>query len=172
MAEDGELVLSCGGVNLVITPRMLTALGDCIAAQIAVDEAMDELPEPRPMLRLVGQDGSVTHPIACEFRMAAMIDGRPPPACTWGVLSSSSTFDCKLCGLEVGPADERHAALAGFFGTDGLSERERKVIAAVLRALAGKPHAADLERFAAGLLALEPAAVAFVRAAVGEVDRG
>jgi hypothetical protein len=170
MPDDPELVLECGGVRLVIKPRMLRALGDLLAAQIAVDDAMADMEEPRTVLRVVGRDGSVTHPIACEFRMAAQIDERPLPECSWSEQADKS-FGCQLCGITIEPGDDRYADLARFFGGDGLSDRERKVIASVLRALAGKPRAADLERFAAALLAREPDALAIVRAAVVEVDR-
>jgi hypothetical protein len=166
--DDHDLVLVCGGVRLVLTPRKLLALQDIIAAQIACDDV--ELPERRPVLRVLGADGTIEHPIACEYRVAAQIDERNPPICRWG--PRTDAFGCTLCGTVIERGDDRFPTLAGLFGGDGLSERERKVVAAVLRALASKAPAAGLERFAAGLLELEPDAVAIVRAAVLEVERG
>jgi hypothetical protein len=165
---DDHLVLACGDVRIVLTPRKLLALQDIIAAQIACDDA--DVPDRRPVLRLLEPDGTIEHPIACEFRVAAQIDDRDLPVCRWA--PRTDAFGCTLCGTVIEIGDDRYPTLVGLFGGDGLSDRERKVIAAVLRALANKAPAAELDRFAAGLLELEPGAVAIVRAAVLEVERG
>ncbi|HVI04130.1 MAG TPA: hypothetical protein VM869_35810 [Enhygromyxa sp.] len=172
------LVLVCGTETLELTPARLRKLGELIDFELELDAARDSIVGAKPpLLRLAHADGSIVHPIACDPRIYAGMDKKPLPECRWRE-QDDGTFACQLCDHVVRIGEPRHVELALLFGEGGLTPRERKLIVAVLRAIAAAPRdlgatldlESELEGFAARLLDLEPGALAVVRQALSEID--